>query len=114
VDEAAAFVQALRPDGSPRQAITVSFRSHPAILAFVNGVFAEIACADPRRDGFRYGESDRVPIDVGADPFVRPEPTAAGGAAPGAAPAHHDSPVLSFIPGPTRRDRADPAPDDVA
>src|SRR5256886_14655928 len=51
VDEAASFIQALRPDGSPRQAITVSFRSHPAILAFVNDVFAEIACADARRDG---------------------------------------------------------------
>jgi ATP-dependent exoDNAse (exonuclease V) beta subunit len=36
VDEAAAFIDALRPDGSPRQAITVSFRSAPGILAFVN------------------------------------------------------------------------------
>ena len=80
VDEAASFIQALRPDGSPRQAITVSFRSHPAILAFVNDVFAEIACADARRDGFRYGDTDRFPIDsgntdrfpmdVGADPRV--------------------------------------------
>jgi len=63
VDEAAAFIEALRPEGSPRQAITVSFRSHPAILAFVNDVFAAIACADARRDAFRYGESDRFPID---------------------------------------------------
>jgi ATP-dependent helicase/nuclease subunit A len=63
VDEAASFIQALRPDGSPRQAITVSFRSHPGILAFVNEVFAEIACTDPRRDAFRYGETDRFPID---------------------------------------------------
>ena len=34
VDEAAVFIDGLRPDGSPRQAITVSFRSAPGILAF--------------------------------------------------------------------------------
>ena len=95
VDEAAEFVDALRPDGSPRQAITVSFRSAPGILAFVNEVFAaivagEAASATARRDAFRYGDSDRFPIgpthgsaptteetshpdNVGADPRVRPE-----------------------------------------
>jgi len=67
VDEAAAFIEALRPDGSPRRAITVSFRSDPAILAFVNEVFSEIARADAtasgeRRDAFRYGDTDRFPI----------------------------------------------------
>ena len=72
VDEAAAFIEALRPDGSPRRAITVSFRSDPAILAFVNDLFDEIAHADAaassdRRDGFRYGESDRFPIDGDTD-----------------------------------------------
>ncbi len=55
------------PDGSPRQAITVSFRSAPGILAFVNDVFAaivdgEAASAAARRDAFRYGERDRFPI----------------------------------------------------
>ena len=69
VDEAAVFVDALRPDGSPRQAITVSFRSAPGILAFVNEVFAaivdgEAASATARRDAFRYGESDRFPVGV--------------------------------------------------
>ena len=67
VDEAAAFIDALRPDGSPRQAITVSFRSAPGILAFVNEVFAAIVDGDAtnaaaRRDAFRYGESDRFPV----------------------------------------------------
>jgi ATP-dependent exoDNAse (exonuclease V) beta subunit len=67
VDEAAAFIDALRPDGSPRQAITVSFRSAPGILAFVNEVFAAIIDGDAtnaaaRRDAFRYGESDRFPV----------------------------------------------------
>ena len=68
VDEAASFIEALRPDGTPRRAITVSFRSDPEILAFVNEVFSEIVRADAssagdRRDGFRYSDSDRFPIE---------------------------------------------------
>ena len=67
VDEAAGFVDALRPDGSPRQAITVSFRSAPEILAFVNQTFAQIvegdaATAAARRDAFRYADTDRFPV----------------------------------------------------
>jgi len=67
VDEAATFIDSLRPDGSPRQAITVSFRSAPEILAFVNDVFGQIIAGDganaARRDAFRYGESDQFPVD---------------------------------------------------
>src|SRR5206468_2164272 len=111
VDEAASFIQALRPDGSPRQAITVSFRSHPAILAFVNDVFAEIACTDARRDGFRYGETDRFPIDgtvdVGADPCVGP------GRTRGPAPADPDTDPVCFIAGATVRDCADRIGDEI-
>jgi ATP-dependent helicase/nuclease subunit A len=70
VDEAAVFIDTLRPDGSPRQAITVSFRSAPEILSFVNDVFAAIVAGDTtniaRRDAFRYGDSDRFPIDASA------------------------------------------------
>ena len=74
VDEAAAFIAALRPDGLPPQAITVSFRSAPEILAFVNEVFAAIVGAEApavtqRRDGFRYDEHDRFP--VGPPAFAR-------------------------------------------
>ena len=63
VDEAAEFIEGLRPEGRPRQAITVSFRSDPGILAFVNDVFGQIAGGAPsqRRDGFRYGDRDRFP-----------------------------------------------------
>ena len=67
VDEAATFIDSLRPDGSPRHAITVSFRSAPEILAFVNDVFGQIIAGDganaARRDAFRYGESDQFPVD---------------------------------------------------
>jgi ATP-dependent exoDNAse (exonuclease V) beta subunit len=64
VDEAALFVQALRPDGGARHAITQSFRSVPEILAFVNEVFAEIVAGEStaaRRDAFRFGTDDRFP-----------------------------------------------------
>ena len=69
VDEAAQFIEELRPDGRPRQAISVSFRSAPEILAFVNDVFGEIAANGTavRRDGFRYGDTDRFPIHRDAD-----------------------------------------------
>src|SRR5206468_12671390 len=69
VDEAATFIEGLRAEGTPRRAITVSFRSDPAILAFVNDVFAEIAGAAPvaRNDAFRYGDDDRFPVERPAD-----------------------------------------------
>jgi ATP-dependent helicase/nuclease subunit A len=68
VDEAAVFIAGLRQEGTARQAITVSFRSAPAILAFVNDLFAAIAGASDieRRDAFRYGDTDRFPTDSGA------------------------------------------------
>src|SRR5262245_6485236 len=64
VEDAAAFVAGLRADESTRRAITVSFRSAPGILAFVNDVFEAIVEAEPvgaRRDAFRYDERDRFP-----------------------------------------------------
>jgi ATP-dependent helicase/nuclease subunit A len=65
VDEARQFIDDLRPGGHSRQAISVSFRSAPEILAFVNDVFAEIVAesAAARRDAFRYGDDDRFPLD---------------------------------------------------
>ncbi len=74
VDEAAQFIEQLRPESHPRQAIAVSFRSAPEILAFVNEVFDEIAreAATPRRDAFRYEPQDRFPIEpVGAGSCVQ-------------------------------------------
>jgi ATP-dependent helicase/nuclease subunit A len=65
VDDAAAFIEALRPEGRPRQAITVSFRAAPALLAFVNDVFGAIVGVggtSGRRDAFRYDDRDRFPV----------------------------------------------------
>jgi ATP-dependent helicase/nuclease subunit A len=76
VDDAIAFIGGLRPDGQPRQAITVSFRSAPEILAFVNDTFSAILDAErqtERGDAFRYDERDRFPIPE----QVRLEPRAA-------------------------------------
>ena len=69
LDEAARFIEALRPEGDPRHAISVSFRSTPALLAFVNDVFGAIvedgdgAPRAVRKDAFRYAEHDRFPVD---------------------------------------------------
>ena len=65
LEDAAGFIEALRPDGRPRQAISVSFRAVPALLEFVNDVFEEVDKAPGRRDAFRYDEKDRFPIDDG-------------------------------------------------
>ncbi len=71
LDEAGGFVDALRPGGGARRAISVSFRAAPGILAFVNEVFAAVAPSGERRDAFRYGETDRFPIEA----RLKPDPT---------------------------------------
>jgi ATP-dependent helicase/nuclease subunit A len=64
VDQAAAFIESLRPHDDPRRAITVSFRSAPGLLAFVNDVFGAISSTSTERrsDRFRYDDRDRFPI----------------------------------------------------
>ena len=66
LSDAADLIETLRPDGQPRQAIAVSFRGTPALLVFINGLFAEVASTsdDQRRDAFRYDARDRFPVDV--------------------------------------------------
>jgi ATP-dependent helicase/nuclease subunit A len=63
LDEATRFVADLRPEGSPRRAISVSFRAVPEILSFVNDLCAAVDKSPDRRDGFRYEADDRFPID---------------------------------------------------
>jgi ATP-dependent helicase/nuclease subunit A len=63
LDDAAAFIRALRAEGEPRQAISVSFRAGPALLAFVNDIFGAITPSpEPRRDAFRFDDRDRFPV----------------------------------------------------
>jgi ATP-dependent helicase/nuclease subunit A len=68
LDDAAEFIEALRPEGHPRQAISVSFRAVPELQAFVNDVFGAIEHAEGsatrmRRDRFRYDEQDQFPVE---------------------------------------------------
>jgi ATP-dependent helicase/nuclease subunit A len=97
VDEAAAFIEDLRREGSPRQAITVSFRSDPQILAFVNDVFTAIAqeSSAARRDGFRYTDHDRFPVDATVP--LKPD----------------CDPAVQFIAAPTVRETADRVADEI-
>ena len=69
LEEAAGFVAALRPDGQPRQAISVSFRAVPELLRFVNDLFEVIAGTSDaqRRDAFRYSETDQFPVEHESD-----------------------------------------------
>jgi ATP-dependent helicase/nuclease subunit A len=129
VDEAAGFIDALRPDGSPRKAITVSFRSAPEILSFVNDVFAaivdgEAASATARRDAFRYGDSDRFPVQPVTTVRLKPDTTETGvtetgvDAAEGYSgsvrlqPDHRDDPVR-FIAGDTAQNAAEAVADEI-
>jgi ATP-dependent helicase/nuclease subunit A len=63
LDDARRYIEALRPDGDARRTISRSFRSVPALLAFVNDVARDIPKVDHRRDAFRYAEEDQFPVD---------------------------------------------------
>jgi ATP-dependent helicase/nuclease subunit A len=65
LDDAAGFVAALRGNGDPRRSISVSFRAVPELLEFVNAVCGAIDKMPDRRDAFRYGETDRFPVELG-------------------------------------------------
>ena len=62
LDEASRHIATLRPNARPHRAITTSFRSAPAILAFVNDVFDEMEKSPGRSDAFRYDDRDRFPV----------------------------------------------------
>ena len=72
LDEAGIAVAALRADETQgvRQWISHSFRAVPALLAFVNDLFAAIDKAPARRDAFRFDERDRFPIAPTPEPEV--------------------------------------------
>ena len=62
LDEASRYIEALRPIGQVRTAITRSFRSVRELLHFVNDVFTAIEKAPGRPDAFRYSEDDMFPL----------------------------------------------------
>ena len=66
LQDASRHLEALRPGGDVRRSISRSFRSVPALLAFVNDVCRDMPKADGRRDAFRYDEEDRFPLEGAA------------------------------------------------
>ena len=62
LDEASRYIEALRPIGQVRTAITRSFRSVRELLHFVNDVFAAVDKVPDRPDAFRYAEDDAFPL----------------------------------------------------
>jgi len=117
VDAAASFVEGLRPEGSCRQAITVSFRAIPELQAFVNTVFAGIAGGAPssRRDAFRYDEQDRFPDPIGTDvprPVAALPGTQASLDAPRDGPEPAEGPVV-FLAADTVRSAAEQVADEI-
>jgi ATP-dependent helicase/nuclease subunit A len=65
---ASRHLEALRPGGDVRRSISRSFRSLPALLAFINDLCAAVDTAPPRPDAFRYEEGDRFPVEAETDP----------------------------------------------
>jgi len=62
--EASRYLDGLRSGGDVRRSISRSFRSVPALLAFVNDLCEAIAKVPDRRDAFLYDEQDRFPVDA--------------------------------------------------
>ena len=79
LDDAAAAVAALREPGAGapapevRQTISNSFRAAPALLGFLNDLFAAVDKTPGRRDAFRFDARDHFPVGAPA-----PDPAAAG------------------------------------
>jgi ATP-dependent helicase/nuclease subunit A len=108
LDEAAEFVGGLRGDGASRQAISVSFRAVPGLLAFLNAVFADISATTDgaRRDAFRYADDDRFPL--GPDVWPTADATSAGEGKAG-----QNDETVRFIAGPTVEATAERVADEI-
>src|SRR5690606_19223411 len=62
LDRAAEFIGRLRTHGTKRRAIVTSMRAVPALQAFVNDIFDAIDKATIPTS-FRYGDTDRFPVE---------------------------------------------------
>ena len=60
--EAAREISDLRPEGDVHRSISHSFRAVPALLAFVNDLFAEIGASSKPNEGFDFETHDRFPV----------------------------------------------------
>ena len=62
LEQAAQFIDRLRPDSRARRAIARSFRSVPDLLHFVNDLFMEMSQPTGAAGEFTYEERDRFPV----------------------------------------------------
>jgi ATP-dependent helicase/nuclease subunit A len=81
LDDARRYIEALRPEGDARRTISRSFRSVPALLAFVNDVARDLPKVRDRRDAFRYAEEDQFPVNNNSS-ATSAEMTATGASTP--------------------------------
>ncbi|MEW6321290.1 MAG: UvrD-helicase domain-containing protein [Acidobacteriota bacterium] len=95
LESAARFIDALRPGGSARHAITRSFRAVHELLAFSNDVFGAVEQRVDRADAFRYADLDRFPLT-------------------GVEAAAQGEPVLGVAAGPTDEWQAEAVADEIA
>ena len=65
--EAGRAIAQLRPGSDVRRSISRSFRSVPALLAFVNDVCGDLDKVPARPDAFGYGEDDIFPVEASVD-----------------------------------------------
>jgi ATP-dependent helicase/nuclease subunit A len=99
LQEAGAFISALRPGTSGRRTIARSFRAVPGLLAFVNDLFAEVGRDARRADDFKYDEEDRFPLGAEVAAFGETGPPPLAGESP--APVSDRRTVLGIVPGAT-------------
>ena len=64
LEQAADYIQGLRPAGRSRRSIVRSFRAVPELLHFVNDVFSEMSQPSTTSSAFTYEDRDRFPVGV--------------------------------------------------
>jgi ATP-dependent helicase/nuclease subunit A len=62
LEQAARFIDGIRPDGRSRRSIARSFRAVPDLLHFVNDLFTEMSQPVGAPGEFTYDERDRFPV----------------------------------------------------
>jgi ATP-dependent helicase/nuclease subunit A len=72
LDQAAASIERLRPGDHPRRTISHSFRAVPALLAFFNDLFSEVAAEQEAPNPFQYRPEDRFPVPASTDTSGEP------------------------------------------
>jgi ATP-dependent helicase/nuclease subunit A len=67
MNEAAEYIEALRPDRDARRWIAKSYRALPELLSFMNELFVRVEQRPERVDAFRYDDRDRFPVSESSD-----------------------------------------------